>query len=289
MEACLSSPTMTRIHRKAEHTAPPHPRAGHVRPSIAVVIAARDAARHLDATLESIKAQRLLPDEIIVYDDGSRDHTFAVARRHSPALPMMTAIRGDSSMGISAARNRANGLVSSEYIAVLDADDLFEPDAILAYSDYLAQHPAADWVYADTRVVADNTPERGTARCYPAFNSAGGHIRRILGSPFVPFKHSSTVYRRSAVVEVGGYDESLPIKVDVDLFLRFLVQGRVVAKLDRVTSVHRKHRRQISTRRMEGIQAYWRLIARYEPDPVMRGVLGSLRTSAELLKLLLRG
>jgi GT2 family glycosyltransferase len=97
------------------------------------------------------------------------------------------------------------------------------------------------------------------------------------------------VYRRSAIEELGGYDESLPIKVDVDLFLRFHRYGKRVAKLHRTTSFHRKHSGQVSTRRLRGIKAYARLLRTYEPDPFVRGLLYSTRIPSELLKMLVRG
>ena len=88
---------------------------------------------------------------------------------------------------------------------------------------------------------------------------------------------------------VGGYDETLPIKVDVDLFIRFFKLGMNVEKLNRTTSCHRKHSRQISTKRITGIKAYARLLRAYEPDPFVRGFLFSVRVPSELLKLLIRG
>ena len=258
------------------------------RPTIAVAIAARNASHFLADTLESLAAQTQLPDQIVFYDDRSQDDTLAVANRYASALPMMTIHWGISPVGISAARNRANAQATADYIAVLDADDGFEPDAIQAYCDSLLQHPDTDLLYADTRV-ANASLERSKHRRYPRFSSPREGIRGILGSPLVPFKHSSMVYRRSVFNELGGYDESLPIKVDVELFLRFLAGGRVVTKLDQVTSIHRKHRKQISARRLQGLKAYAMLIQRYESAPLMRAVLHSTRIPSELLKMLLRG
>jgi GT2 family glycosyltransferase len=97
------------------------------------------------------------------------------------------------------------------------------------------------------------------------------------------------VYRRTAVEELGGYDESLPIKVDVDLFLRFNAHHMKVAKLNEATSFHRKHDRQVSTDRLRGIRIYQRLLQTYEPNPWVRGLLSAARIPSEILKLLLRG
>lgn len=257
-------------------------------PTLAVVIAARDAGNFLGATLDSIAAQSRPPGEVVIYDDGSTDHTAEIARTRAGRIAGLKIIKGAGPVGISAARNRANATVTSDYIAVLDADDLFAPDAVENYLAFLTVHPETDLLYADTRV-CDADMRHGKTRRYPRFGSAREAIRRTLGSPLIPFKHSSIVYRTGAVRAVGGYDETLPIKVDVDLFLRFHARGLRIAKLDRTTSHHRKHRGQISTRRFRGIQAYCHLLRTYESDPFVRGALMAARVPSEFLKMLLRG
>lgn len=258
-------------------------------PTISVVIAARNASAFIAATLKSLVDQAVPVDQVVVYDDGSSDDTADIAESFSGQLPELTVIRGGTTVGISSARNRANAAANSDYIAVLDADDLFGPEAIRCYVDFLAENPATDLLYADTRVFEDKMNKPGKARRYPQFSSARQAIRRTLGSPLIPFKHSSMVYRRAAIEELGGYDETLPIKVDVDLFLRFHQRGKNVAKLHRTTSYHRKHAHQISTRRMRGIKAYARLLNAYEPHLLVRGFLYSTRIPSELLKMLVRG
>jgi len=262
----------------------------HDEPTIAVVIAARDAVPFIGATLDSLVSQSRPPHQVIVFDDGSTDETASLVASYRDRLQNLIVIGNRESVGISAARNRANAAATADYIAVLDADDLFGPDTILQYSGYLRQNPDTDLLYADTRVFhADTDSAKGKRRSYPIFRSPRAAIRRTLGSPLVPFKHSSMVYRRAAVEELGGYDESLPIKVDVDLFLRFNAHHMKVAKLNEATSFHRKHDRQVSTDRLRGIRIYQRLLQTYEPNPWVRGLLCATRIPSELLKLLLRG
>lgn len=259
-------------------------------PTIAVVIAARDASKFIGATLDSLVGQSRKPDQVIVFDDGSTDGTAALARIYRNRLKNLTVIENRESIGISAARNRANAAATTDYIAVLDADDLFGQETIQQYSSFLAENPDTDLLYADTCVFqADTDSALGKHRSYPIFSSRRSAIRRTLGSPLVPFKHSSMIYRRAAMEEIGGYDETLPIKVDVDLFLRFNARKKNVVKLNETTSFHRKHPRQVSTNRLRGIKAYQRLLKTYEPDLFVRSLLYSTRIPAEILKLLLRG
>jgi len=259
-------------------------------PTVAVVIAARDASEFIEATLNSLVGQSRKPDQVIVFDDGSTDGTASLARTFGDRLKNLTVIENRESIGISAARNRANAAATTDYIAVLDADDFFGPDTIQQYSCFLCENTDTDLLYADTCVFHAGTDStRGKHRSYPIFSSRRAAIRRTLGSPLVPFKHSSMVYRRAAMEELGGYDETLPIKVDVDMFLRFNARGMNVTKLNETTSFHRKHARQISTDRLRGIRAYQRLLKTYEPDLLVRSLLYSTRIPSELLKMLLRG
>lgn len=259
-------------------------------PTVAVAIAARDASCYIGATLESLVAQSALPDQVIVVDDGSTDDTATIANSYRDRLPNLCVLKNSESVGISAARNQANEAATTDYIAVLDADDLFAIDTIEKYVRFLKENPDTDLLYADTRVFqADTDSTEGKRRSYPNFSSHRAAIRRTLGSPLVPFKHSSMAYRRSAMKELGGYDETLPIKVDVDLFLRFHAHSMRVQKLNETTSFHRKHDRQVSTDRLRGLRAYQRLMKTYEPDPLVRGFLYATRVPAELLKLLVKG
>jgi len=256
-------------------------------PTIAVVIAARNAADFLEAALASLEAQTRPADEVIIYDDGSSDGTAGMARAFADRIKGLRVVEGETSLGIAAARNRANSMVTADFIAVLDADDLFHPETIERYGEFLSGNPGADLLYADTQVFRTSTTQ-GRRRCYPRFKNNRSAIRRTLGSPLLPFKHSSMVYRRTAMAAVGGYDETLPIKVDIDLFLRFCSVRRVIAKLDWPASFHRRHSQQISARRLKGLTIYRRLARRYEPNPFVRTLLLSTRIPAELLKLLVR-
>ena len=100
------------------------------KPTICVVIAARDASEYIGATLSSLIAQSVPVDQVVVYDDGSIDDTAEIAEQFVGKLPRLTVLRGGDSLGISAARNRANSASTCDYIAVLDADDLYGPDGL---------------------------------------------------------------------------------------------------------------------------------------------------------------
>jgi glycosyltransferase involved in cell wall biosynthesis len=94
---------------------------------VSILIPAYNAEKWIGRTVESALAQTWTDREIIVVDDGSTDRTFEIARRfESGSVRVLTQDNG----GAAAARNRALGLASGEYIQWLDADDLLAPDKV---------------------------------------------------------------------------------------------------------------------------------------------------------------
>ncbi len=91
---------------------------------VSVVIPAYNAAAFLAETLASVFAQTVPPAEIIVVDDGSTDDTAGIARN------LGATVISRANGGISAARNTGVRAARSEYLALLDADDLWMPEKL---------------------------------------------------------------------------------------------------------------------------------------------------------------
>ena len=93
---------------------------------VTCIIPAYNAAPYLAAAVESVRAQRYRPVEIIVVDDGSTDGTPDIAKSFGDAI---TAVR-QANQGPVVARNRGLDAANGAYIAFLDADDLWLPDKL---------------------------------------------------------------------------------------------------------------------------------------------------------------
>jgi GT2 family glycosyltransferase len=116
-------------------------------PAISVVIPCYNGARFLRETLASVTRQTYPADEVIVVDDGSTDGSAAIAEAFGPPVCVVR----QPNQGESAARNRGIALARGEWVALLDADDLWEPtklarqgaalrfappDTVCVYTDY---------------------------------------------------------------------------------------------------------------------------------------------------------
>src|SRR5947208_1951691 len=100
-------------------------------PTISVAIPAYNARKFLVEALESVLAQTFRPHEIIVVDDGSTDGTSAVVAEYAPDVTLIS----QANSGESVARNLALSRVTGEWVAWLDADDVWEPTKLEAQAD----------------------------------------------------------------------------------------------------------------------------------------------------------
>ena len=109
-----------------------------MKPLVSILVPAYNAEEWISATLESAKAQTWPRKEIIVVDDGSPDHTAAVARRFASKEVLVVT---QENQGAAAARNHALRLSQGDYIQWLDADDLLAPDKIQSQLKALGDAP----------------------------------------------------------------------------------------------------------------------------------------------------
>lgn len=174
-------------------------------PLVSVVIPAFNASRTIERTLRSVMAQTYPNFEVIVVDDGSTDDTAAIVTSLSGLDARIFLVR-KSNGGVASARNRgireANGL----YIAPLDADDVWLPENLSRQVTALAaSKPETCFCFARSFSidVFDNRRE-------PA-----GSVHILAGDYVSLLRYnwvgngSSAVFRRDAIVSIGGYDETL--------------------------------------------------------------------------------
>jgi glycosyltransferase involved in cell wall biosynthesis len=103
----------------------------HVDPEnlVTVVIPAYNAEATIDETLQSVRAQTYPSLEIVVVDDGSTDSTAQIVERHAVADARVLLIR-QPNQGVAAARNAAIAAGRGQFIAPIDADDVWHPSKI---------------------------------------------------------------------------------------------------------------------------------------------------------------
>ncbi len=120
-----------------------------------VVVPAYNAADTIAETLDSILRQSLPPAEIIVVDDGSTDATAQVARARDPSVTLISQMN----RGCGDASNTGIARVTTNFIAFLDADDLWLPDKARRQLTAFAATPALSGVFSRARLCRNPSTE----------------------------------------------------------------------------------------------------------------------------------
>jgi glycosyltransferase involved in cell wall biosynthesis len=174
------------------------------RPLVSVVVPAYNAAKTVDATLASVAAQDYPNFEVIVVDDGSKDDTAVRVECIAKRDPRFRLVR-KANGGVAAARNLGIAEAKGEFIATLDADDLWRPNKLSAQvAAFREGGPSVGLVY--TWVLLVDPQDRPLSTYTPRFN---GHVLGKICAANIVHNGSTPMFRRSALEEAGGYDPAL--------------------------------------------------------------------------------
>jgi hypothetical protein len=210
-------------------------------PSVSVVIAAFQAAAFIGDAIESVLGQTAAPDEIIVCDDGSTDH---LAQALAPYRHRITLL-ANRHHGEAAAKNAAIRAASTEFVAILDADDVFLPRRVEALMRLAALRPDLDLLTTDAYLTIGGQRAR---RCYnPSYRFESRDQRAaILRHNFIM---GFVAVRRDRFLAVGGFDERLGPVNDWDCWIRMILQGSRAGLVDEPLAEYRLHGANITTDR----------------------------------------
>jgi len=182
-------------------------------PKISVVIPAYNAELTIRETIESVQKQTFSDFELIIINDGSTDGTLEVIESiNDSRLKIFSYQNG----GLSVARNRGVVHATGEFIAFLDADDLWTPDKLELQLVALEQYPEAGLAYSWTYFMneKENCLFPGSRSCYE-----GNVYKHLLIHNFIA-NGSNPLIRREVIESVGGFDPELSHFADWDYWLR---------------------------------------------------------------------
>ena len=195
-------------------------------PLVSVIIPAYNAQAFLRATLDSALAQTYGNLEVIVVDDGSRDDTVAIAEAYA-ARDARVHLLKKTNGGVSSARNAGIAASRGDYVAFLDADDVWHPEKIAAQMETLRPGGRERYVAAFSLHLRVDTEGRviGKSRSWPfeEFSLPAHIVLRPVGNG------SSLIVRRDVAICAGGFDEDYVARgaggcEDLDFELRIAAQ-----------------------------------------------------------------
>lgn len=189
-------------------------------PLASIIIPCYNTAAYLPHAIKSALDQTYSPIEIVVIDDGSTDDTASiVAQYKNSAIKYVY----QSNKGLSAARNTGIRMATGEYIALLDADDLWERDKLHKQIELLKKYPSCGMVFTDYSTF--NT-EGVLSRTRNADRHDGSVSYEQLLSR-LNFIYCTVVIRCEVFEQCGYFDESLRSIEDYDMWLRIAQQFEI--------------------------------------------------------------
>lgn len=185
-----------------------------------VIIPAHNAAAWIAETLQSVRDQTHAAHEIIVINDASTDSTGQTVRESG----IQTVYLETQFRNAAAARNAGIARATGEWIAFLDADDVWKPDHLEQCASIIGPEDIAYTAWCDT-IRADGSLKIAGACAWPVETAQNG----LSDSQYLEWyriKHFfamlTTVVRKDRFVEVGGFDESQVRRHDLDMWLRVI-------------------------------------------------------------------
>jgi glycosyltransferase involved in cell wall biosynthesis len=194
-------------------------------PKVDVIIPAYNAAKYLPAAIESVVTQTFEDWRILLIDDGSTDKTAEVVAPYIEQLGPKLKYIYQPNAGLPAARNAAIRNSSAELLALLDADDVWLPNRLAESVKCFDGRPQVGLSYGLVLRVDENDGVIDTFKGNPG--QAEGRIATDIYTRRIQLPCPTMTFRRSAVDEVGLFDETMRATEDRDMWLRIALKYEV--------------------------------------------------------------
>ncbi len=204
-------------------------------PAISIIIPCRNAARTLASTLGSLIAQSFQDWEAIVIDDGSTDETPELLAATARTDRRLRVVGGSGGRGPSAARNLGLRHATSDIIAFLDADDIWDRSRLAKMHQFLSRNADIDIAYSRFAFFSECPGDSPTVSTVPA---APLTVLALLKENLVGTM-SNVVIRRAAMQRIGGLRSDLSHGEDREWLVRAAAKGARILGLDETLLYYR--------------------------------------------------
>lgn len=213
------------------------------KPVVSVLMSAYNTEQYVAEAVKSILKQTFTDFEFLIIDDGSTDSSLKILKRFAAQDPRIQLISREN-RGIARTRNELLNQAQGEFIAVTDSDDITAPNRLALQVEFLRQHPEIVCVASSFDVVDEKN--RYLSHCDVPLDDAD--IQQLLLKGISLLMHPVAMFRKSVLLEIGGYDEAMVASSDLDLWLRMGEVGKL-ANLPETLLRYRLNKRSISHRK----------------------------------------
>jgi glycosyltransferase involved in cell wall biosynthesis len=192
-------------------------------PRVSVILPCYNAEPYLRETVGSLRAQTYQDFEVVAVNDGSADRTGELLDEltrewnagSDTLYPKMRVIH-QKNAGLARARNVAIEVMTGEYIALLDSDDLWVPEKLSECMAFFAANPSLSIVYTPMQPFNGETGEMMEGHSKPCH--AGQLTEKLFLSIFV--HDPAAVFHRRVIDACGGFCEDIPVSIGHEFWLR---------------------------------------------------------------------
>lgn len=199
-------------------------------PKISVITPSYNSERFLEQTIRSVILQRYSNLEYIVVDGGSTDNTVNIIKQYSPWISTWLS---EPDSGQSEAINKGLKLATGEWVAWINADDIYTQDALIKIAKIIKDNKETSWIVGSTlyvdnefNIIGKFNPELYSANGNDAYYKKNGWLDYVCTKRSgIALPQPSSFWKREAINEVGLLDESLQFAMDHELYGRLAKHG----------------------------------------------------------------
>lgn len=189
--------------------------------SVLLSIYAKECPMYFKASLDSIFHQTLLPDEVILVEDGPLTSELEqIVYDYSTRYPVLKIVPLPTNQGLGKALNEGLKHCSYDLVARMDTDDIAMPDRFRRQIQIFEEHPEIDVCGAWVDEFEGNKRNILSTRKLPEYHEEIAAYAKRRN----PINHPVVMFRKSAVIAAGGY-QHCPLFEDYYLWLRMLRHG----------------------------------------------------------------
>ena len=189
---------------------------------VSVIVPAYNISTYIAEALKSLERQSFKEFEVLIVDDGSTDNTAEVVKSFCQRDSRFRLLQKQNG-GLASARNYGIRHAQGEYIALLDGDDIYQPDKLVTHVIQLDRSREVGIVYSASRAIREDG--KSTFMVLSGKPVKSDPLLALLCKNFIGHG-SNAVFRRCIFDEIGGFDETLRSCEDIDFWLRIAATRR---------------------------------------------------------------
>ena len=183
------------------------------KPKVSVVMTAYNSAQYIEESVLSVLNQTLKELELIIVNDCSTDNTPEIIKKLATKDSRIKIINNEINLQPALSRNKAIDQALGQYIAILDSDDTSLPERLKTQSEYLDDHPEVSLVGCAAQIINGQGEVIGQKKPIGDFSKIKFEL--LVKNQIM---HSGVMYRKSAINEIGGYNNDYLHSEDYKLY-----------------------------------------------------------------------